>query len=223
MRDDGMGKNPTPPYARYLVHIIRPFPNFDFFFIKSLRQRATQLLCLSPGDRVLDVGCGWGGSFPYLVKAVGPTGEIIGVEISPEIALNARNRIRINDWSNVRVLQEPAESAELIGEFDGLLLFAAQDVLTSPRALANLFSHLKVGARVVVFSAKLTNRASGAPFNSLLRTMFSRLSFASSTPIDYAPWRLLREYVQDFSVNEYMLGLVFLAWGTAKKWSRAAQ
>ena len=28
----------TPPYARYLVHLIRPFPNFDWFFIKSLRQ-----------------------------------------------------------------------------------------------------------------------------------------------------------------------------------------
>ena len=28
----------TPPYFRYLVHLIRPFPNFDLFFIKSLRQ-----------------------------------------------------------------------------------------------------------------------------------------------------------------------------------------
>jgi ubiquinone/menaquinone biosynthesis C-methylase UbiE len=210
------GKNLTPPYARYLVHFIRPFPNFDFFFIKSLREKATQLLRLSPGNRVLDVGCGWGGSFPYLVKAVGPRGEIIGVEISPEIALNARNRVRRNDWSNVRVVEEPAESAELIGQFDGLLLFAAQDVLTSPRALANLFSHLKAGARVVVFSAKLTNRASGAPFNSLLRKMFSRLSFSSSASIDYEPWRLIRECVPDLSIDEYMLGLMFLAWGTAK-------
>jgi len=26
----------TPLYFRYLVHLIRPFPDFDFFFIKPL-------------------------------------------------------------------------------------------------------------------------------------------------------------------------------------------
>ena len=45
----------TPPYFRYLVHLIRPFPDFDFFFIKPLRQKGVQLLQLKPGDRVLDV------------------------------------------------------------------------------------------------------------------------------------------------------------------------
>src|SRR5262245_40646663 len=74
----------TSPYARYLVHLIRPFPNFDASFIKPLRQKAVQLLQLKPGDRVLDTGCGPGGSFPYLVDAVGPSGEVVGVEISPE-------------------------------------------------------------------------------------------------------------------------------------------
>ena len=93
----------TPPYARYLVRLIRPFPDFDVFFIKSLRQRAVHLLQLMPGDRVLDTGCGPGGSFPYLLDAVGPSGEVVGVEISPEIAINARKRIEKNGWNNVRV------------------------------------------------------------------------------------------------------------------------
>jgi hypothetical protein len=42
----------TPPYLRYLVRLIRPFPDFDFFFVKPLRQRAVQKLGLKPGDRV---------------------------------------------------------------------------------------------------------------------------------------------------------------------------
>jgi ubiquinone/menaquinone biosynthesis C-methylase UbiE len=89
----------TPPYARYLVHLIRPFPDFDFSFIKPLRRKAVQLLQLKPGDRVMDTGCGPGGSFPSLVDAVGSAGEVVGVEISPEIAINARRRIQKNGWS----------------------------------------------------------------------------------------------------------------------------
>lgn len=56
----------TPRYARVLAPLIRPFPNFDVIFIRSLRRRAVQLLQLRPGDRVIDAGCGPGGSFAYL-------------------------------------------------------------------------------------------------------------------------------------------------------------
>jgi ubiquinone/menaquinone biosynthesis C-methylase UbiE len=210
-------QNFTPPYARYLIHLIRPFPNFDFFFIKPLRQKAVKLLQLKVGDRVLDVGCGPGGSFPYLIKAVGLSGEIVGVEISPEIAINATNRIARNGWNNVQVAESRAESVQLTGEFDGLLLFAAQDVLTSPDALANLFSHLKDGARIAVFAAKLSKFRSGSALNSLLRRLFSRLSFSSSAPIDYQPWRMLQDRIPDLSLEEHMFGLLFLASGTVVK------
>jgi len=36
------------PYFRYLIHFIRPFPDFDFSFIKPVRQKAVQLLQLKP-------------------------------------------------------------------------------------------------------------------------------------------------------------------------------
>jgi hypothetical protein len=40
----------TPLYVRLLAGLVRPFPNFDFGFIKPLRQKATALLRLGPGD-----------------------------------------------------------------------------------------------------------------------------------------------------------------------------
>ena len=83
-------KDLTPPYG-YLVRLFRPFPDFDPPFIKPVRQKAVELLHLKAGDRVLDVGCGPGGSFPYLVHAVGQSGQVIGVEISPEISINAKD------------------------------------------------------------------------------------------------------------------------------------
>src|SRR6266480_5247258 len=132
-------KDRTPPYG-YLARLFRPFPDFDPFFIKPVRQKAVELLHLEAGDRVLDVGCGPGGSFPYLVHAVGQSGEVVGVEISPDISVNARRRIAKNAWRNVHLIEAAAQDVYLTGSFDGLLMFAAADVYASEEALENIFS-----------------------------------------------------------------------------------
>ena len=134
-------KDLTPPYG-YLARLIRPFPSFDPFFIKPVRQKAVELLHLKEGGRVLDVGCGPGGSFPYLSYAVGQSGHVVGVEISPEIAMNARRRIEKNGWRNLQVMVAAAQDVQLTGKFDGLLMFAAADVYASAEALENIFPHL---------------------------------------------------------------------------------
>src|SRR5712691_4128258 len=113
----------TPRYG-HLARLLRPFPDFDHPFIKPVRQQAVELLDLKEGDRVLDVGCGPGGSFPYLVHAVGQSGEVVGVEISPVISINARRRIEKNGWRNVQLIEADARTVHLTGTFDGLLMFA---------------------------------------------------------------------------------------------------
>ncbi len=206
----------TPPYARYLVHLIRPFPDFDPFFIKPLRQKAVQMLQLKPGDRVLDAGCGPGGSFPYLADAVGPSGEVVGVEISPETAINARRRIEKNGWRNVRMIVADARAVKLEGNFDGLLTFAAADIYASPQALNNLFPYLKSDARVVAFGAKLSQRRSGKAFNLLFRLLW-KLSFPSTPALSHKPWVPLESRVDGLKVEEYFFGCMFLAWGSIKR------
>ena len=211
--DNVVNRELTPPYARYLAHLIRPFPNFDFFFIEPLRQKAAQLLQLRLGDRVLDVGCGPGGSFPYLVDAIGPSGEVIGVEISPEVAINSQKRIEKNRWRNVLVIVGDARTVTLQGKFDGLLMFAAADVYASPQALANLFPYLKDNARVVAFGAKFSRRRSGIVVNPLLRLLW-KLTFSSTPAVNYEPWAPLKERIHDLHVQEYFSGSMFLAWGS---------
>jgi SAM-dependent methyltransferase len=205
-------KDLTPPYFRYLIHLIRPFPDFDFSGIKPVRQKAVKLLNLKEGERVLDMGCGPGGSFPYLVDAVGASGEVLGVEISPEVTINARRRIEINKWRNVHVIEADARTVHLTGTFDGLLMFAT-DVILLEEALENIFPHLRDNARVAAFGAKTSSNRLGRFLNPLLRMLF-KLTFSTTPRPGYDPWRFLAKYVEGLDVEEYFFGLMFLASGS---------
>lgn len=207
-----INKTNTPPYVRYLGRLTAYFPNFDFSFIKPVRQRAVELLNLKTGDRVLDVGCGSGGSFPYLVRAVTPSGEVIGVEISPASAQSAERRAAKNHWENVRVIESDALEVRLTGSFDGLLMFAAADIYASKEALEKILPHLKENARVAAFGAKLSHHRFGRILNPVLKTLF-KLSFSTTPKPDYEPWKVLAKYIEGLEVEEYFFGLMFICVG----------
>ena len=58
-------------------------------------------LGLRGGETVLDVGCGAGHNFPYLLSAVGPGGRVIGVDLAENMLARARRRMVSNGWKNV--------------------------------------------------------------------------------------------------------------------------
>lgn len=201
------------PYARYLSRAIRPFPDFDFFFIKSVRAKAVEWLRLQQGERVLDLGCGPGGSFPFLVEVVGASGSVIGVDIGHQSCINARRRIERNGWKNVEVIEAPAQDVRLTGIYDAALMFAAPDVFASEAALENIFPHLRDGARVAIFGAKLSDRFPGRLLNPVLRKVVATLSPATPVPDDQ-PWKILAKRIDGLQVEEYFFGSMFLAAGS---------
>jgi arsenite methyltransferase len=54
---------------------------------EMMRQRDTTLqrLSLTPGERVIDIGCGPGFLCESIAAAVGPTGRVVGIDISEEL------------------------------------------------------------------------------------------------------------------------------------------
>jgi SAM-dependent methyltransferase len=204
----------TPLYFRLVLRLLRPFPDFDFGFIKPVRARAVALLDLRDGQCVLDVGCGPGGSFPYLRAAVGPTGSVVGVEISPDVAALAERRIEQHRWSNVQVQIASAQTVALTRQFDGLHMFAAPDLYASESALANLLPRLHGGARVVFFGAKTSTGRFGWVLNPFLRLAFPKLTFATTPVPDAAPWKPLAPHLSNLTVHELFFGWMFLASGT---------
>lgn len=208
MRNDS---NPEPPYVRIMGQISdRRIPTID-----RLRAQAVRRLQLQPGSRVIDAGCGNGGSFPFLVEQVGPAGEVVGIEISHEMVERARRHIQANGWRNISVVEDSAQTAPLSGMFDALLLFAAHEISTSPAMLDHLLPCLKDGARVAAFGAKLTPPPLGWITNPFFR-MISKRWLPGSIPIDTRPWQTLADRLDQVQIETRMGGAMYLVSGIYK-------
>ena len=61
-------------------------------------QRCAQLGMLQPcpGERIIDIGCGTGLFVAELAQSVGPTGRVLGLDVSPDVLGLARQRCA--DW-----------------------------------------------------------------------------------------------------------------------------
>lgn len=70
--------------------------------IERKRQRH-ELLGVSPGDRVLDAGCGQGVDVRLLADSVGAQGEVVGVDVSETMLEAARERTE--NFANIRYEQ----------------------------------------------------------------------------------------------------------------------
>jgi SAM-dependent methyltransferase len=113
-----------------------------------------------PGDRVLDLGCGFGDTTQELAERVGPEGSAVGVDVSVPFIETATREAREAGVDNVEFLAGDVQVMELPGPFDyafsrmGLMFFA-----NPVQALRNIRESLAPGGRLcaVVWRQKLDN------------------------------------------------------------------
>ena len=56
-----------------------------------------------PGERVIDIGCGCGATVLDLARRVGPTGRVLGVDVSEPMVVRARARIAVQALTQAQV------------------------------------------------------------------------------------------------------------------------
>lgn len=69
----------------------------------QVRQNAIDKLQLQEGDVVVDLFCGTGINFGYILDHIGDTGEIIGVDGSAGMLQRAEQRVKKKNWDTKRI------------------------------------------------------------------------------------------------------------------------
>lgn len=178
--------------------------------VKRMRLAAVRRLQLEPGDHVLDIGCGTGASFPYLVSAVGSTGRVTGVDLSDEMTAVARARVSEAGWDNVAIVVSEAATAPLPTQADGALFFLAHDLVRSPAVLEHVINACRPGAHVVAFGPKTAPRWDW-PLNLAVRRGTKR--YVTTFEGFDKPWSYLEPLLEDFTAQSLALGAVYISHG----------
>lgn len=180
-----------------------------------LRLRTIDLLRLVPGESVLDVACGTGLSFAALAQRVGARGRVVGIEVSPEMAQRAGERIAAHGWPMVRIVVGDVATARFgeHGSFDAALFHYTHDVLQSPEALAHIFACMRPGARVAVAGLKTTHPLL-VPLN--LSAWWRGRRYRTTDANLRRPWIHLLRWVPDFRWSTTYLGTGYVGSGTVR-------
>lgn len=115
-------------------------------------RRSVEHAELRPGDHVLDVACGSGSSVVPAAQDVGPSGRVVGVDVSDGLLALSRSKVERAGLDNVelrigdmRELDLPARS------FDAVLLVFGLFMVPDMAALVrDLWELVKPGGRLVI-------------------------------------------------------------------------
>jgi ubiquinone/menaquinone biosynthesis C-methylase UbiE len=109
------------------------------------------------GMKVLDIGSGAGDVALLAAEMVGPTGEVVGVDVNPAVLVTARERAAAAGLAQVRFLEGDVRTITLPDDFDAvvgrLVLLYVGDPVEAVRAAVR---HLRPGGSVAFQDVEFT-------------------------------------------------------------------
>jgi SAM-dependent methyltransferase len=117
---------------------------------KPIGDLALARAAVLPGERVVDIGCGCGATSLELAAKVGPSGSVLGIDVSGPMLARARERAQALGAANLEFLQADASTHAFDGRADLVFSRAGIMFFEDPvAAFENLRRALRPGGRVV--------------------------------------------------------------------------
>ncbi|HEX9923525.1 MAG TPA: class I SAM-dependent methyltransferase [Anaerolineae bacterium] len=145
-------------------------------FFGDLTEQVLRLAGLEPGMRVLDVGCGVGDVSFLAASLVGPEGEVIGLDKSPEAIALASQRVTAAGLTNVHFVTQDLSELTLDEPVDALIGRLVLMYFADPAViLRRLAGFLKPGG-LVVFHELDSTASKSEPVCGLFETTVGRIN-----------------------------------------------
>ena len=179
-------------------------------------RRAVEALALQPGDTAVDLCCGTGVNLPHLLAAVGPTGRVVGVDLSPGMLGRARQRVEEAGWDNVELVEADVRAFAFPEPLHGVVsTFGLEMVPEHGEVIARAVAALVPGRRIAVGGLRHPER--WPEWLVELGALVNRPFGVTRAYEDIQPWRSVQAHAADVSYEESLFGAAYLAAGKAPR------
>ena len=184
---------------------------FGSRYLDHLAQ-AVDALSIEAGDTVVDLACGTGLNFERILERAGPTGRIIGVDLTAAMLDRARERVARHGWTNVELVHSDVAAyafpsgVQRIISTAGITLVPEYDLVVARAAKA-----LVSGGRLVIYDFKIPD---DWPEWRIKIQMRIRARFGQTRDLDERrPWESIARHFPVHTMEELYAGLAFLSVG----------
>jgi ubiquinone/menaquinone biosynthesis C-methylase UbiE len=156
------------------AHVDAEYLQFAARELNHIKQRSYEYMLIQHGHRVLDVGCGTGVDTVPLAGLVGETGQVIGIDINPDMVAKADQAAEKAEVS-MRVVHKQADAKSLPFEsayFDSCRSERLFQYLTNPeQVLMEMIRVTKANGWVVVVDADWGTMSIDTPYTDIERKL----------------------------------------------------
>lgn len=167
-------------------------------------------LGLRPGQRVLDLACGTGLNQPLLRAGVGPSGEVVGVDLSEQMLAVAAGKGHATRLVRADITELGAQAGT--GFDAAIVTYGLSLVPDWERAWAQTLAAVRPGGRLVVVDMRAPDRSLSS---AIVLARLARLACrAGGSDIDAHPWTALERDCDEVSAMSLRGGHVQVRAGT---------
>jgi ubiquinone/menaquinone biosynthesis C-methylase UbiE len=157
-------------------------------------ERVMDVLCITPGKAVADIGAGSGWFTVRAARRVTPTGAVYAVDINPEATRYIKNRAAQEKLTNIHtVLSEPNNPMLPPNSTDAVLLLKTYHEIAHPvTVLRNLRPSLKPGALLGIIDRNGNGENHGVAREVVIReaaeagySLIDKYDFVKPDDMDY--------------------------------------
>ena len=176
--------------------------------LERQRSEVIKNLKLDQGQTVVDLGCGTGLNLHRLVNAVGPSGRVIGVDISAVMLGEAEKKVRAAGYINVELIEADLAHYRLPPGSNGVLAtFALEMVPEYDAIIERIASHLPRDGRLGLMGLKYPE--SWPEWLVKAAVLVNKPFGASKDYRDFRPWISAAKHMNVVEYRELVFGAAY--------------